>query len=155
MSTLRYSAPVLGVEVTRLSDKSVLISRVNRLSFSKAPENLPYNACWKLIAGDTATLLRTRTCQCPPADKPRPCEEKKRATKQKETKTAPTSGDKNKPLDLGADLDYTVSATVAKMPSHAVLLAPNATAYRIDIPDPTDKKNDKPKPIEMKQGDST
>jgi hypothetical protein len=41
------------------------------------------------------------------------------------------------------------------MPSHAVLLAPNGTAYRIDIPDLTDKKDTPTKPIEIKQGDST
>lgn len=150
-STYRYYRPALGFQVTRVSEKSILISRINGLSFSKAPENLPDNPCWKLIAGDTAIPLRTEACVCPPVDNPRPCQEKK----QKATKAPTDSVDKDKPLDLGADLPYTVSATVAKMPSHAVLLAPNGTAYRIDIPDLTDKKDTPSKPIEMKQYDST
>jgi hypothetical protein len=155
-TTLRYNSPARGFEVTRISEKSVVISRINNLAFVNdftkrliSPED-DGDHCWRLIAGDLAVPLRTRACSCPPTDKRPTCEERK----QKPTKESPVDPG-NKSLDLGADMDYTVSATIDKMPSHAILLAPNGTAYRLDIPDLTDKKEPASKPIEMKQGDST
>ena len=161
-STLRFYTPTLGFEVTRVSDKSIVISRITGegISFSNAPENLskdkPDYACWRLIAGETAIPLRTDACPCPPTDQPRSCEKKPtpKPTPAKSAEAKTGSSDKDQSLDLGSALPYTVSATVAKMPSHVILLAPNGTAYRLTVPDLTDKKAAPPAPPEMKQGDA-
>ncbi len=151
-ATFRYNAPALGFEVTRASDKRVVISRINGLAFVNDPKNhfiSPEDTgdhCWRLIAGDSDVLLPTSTCKPPKSE---PAQPKKGALKRSSSK------DDGKPTNSITNLPNTVSATVDKMSSHAVLLAPDGTAYHIDIPDLTDKKDPGPKPIEMKQGDST
>lgn len=155
-STLRFYTPALGFEVTRVSDKSIVISRINKLDFSNAPENIHKDKdhekddpCWKLIAGDTVTVLPTGACK----PKPEPAPAKKAGPAK--GPAAPTKDKEEDTPSLLAGLDYTVSATVKdKMPSHVILLAPNGTAYRLTVPDLTDKKDPGPKPLEMKQGDA-
>jgi hypothetical protein len=136
--------PAAAFQVTRVSEKSIVISRINGVGFSNAPENLsvgpknPDGACWKIIAGDAIRVLTTKACPaCPPS--PAGCTE----PKLKE-------GDPH----LALNLDYTVAATFATLPSHIILLAPSGTAYRLDVPDFTDKKDDKAKVIQLKQYDS-
>jgi hypothetical protein len=142
-ATVPLYDPALAFQVTRVSEKSVVISRINGIGFSNAPENLPNDRCWKLIAGDVVHTLETSACHPP-----------KPTQKVPSPRDKATKGSKKQELQLVLDLDYTVAATVDKLPSHVVLLAPSGTAYRLDVPDLTDKKDDKPKPIELKQYDS-
>jgi hypothetical protein len=149
--TARYYPPKLAFPVTRISENSILISRINGLSFVHAPESEPSNDCWSLIAGDQAQKLVTPTCKVaaapvPPKSKGKPAPPKK----------DDASGCPDPPkcqLKLPEPLPYTVTATVSKMPSHVILLAPNGTAYALDVPDLTEKKED-PKPTPLKQYDS-
>ena len=155
-ATVPLYDPVLAFQVTRVSEKSIVISRVNGLGFSNAPENTDKDSCWHLVAGDVLETLKTRACHPtkPPAPTPAKRNENKSKKKEpaaKEPQTVPCSPGQTL-CDL--DLDYTVAATVDKMPAHAVLLAPNGTAYRLDVPDFPEKKEAKPQPVALKQYDS-
>ena len=136
--------PASAFQVTRVSEKSIVISRINGLGFTEEYEMLKDDTCWKLIAGDVAQKLETTACHPP---------------KSEETVTPPkdkgTKDSTKKEPRLTLDLEFTIAATVGKLPSHVVLLSPIGTAYRLEIPELTDKKDDKPKPVELKQYDSS
>jgi hypothetical protein len=155
-ATVPLYDPALAFQVTRVSEKSIVISRVNGLGFSNALENTGNDSCWHVVAGDVLQTLKTKACHPPKPTDRTPTKKKddksnKKEPPAKEPQTASCSPGQTL-CDL--DLDYTVAATVDKMPAHVVLLAPNGTAYRLDVPDFPEKKDVKPQPLALKQYDS-
>lgn len=149
--TLQYSDPDGYFNVERVSTNTILI-RGQEIGFSPkedASGNVltgRENACWKFIGGDTAVELATKDCLY---------EGPKCTAPPKKDKPAPSTPDPG-PVIQG-DL-YVASVTIkdpAKFPTHALLLAPDSSVYHLTIPDFPDKKPDPPKPIAMKQNDST
>ncbi|SPE41143.1 exported hypothetical protein [Candidatus Sulfotelmatobacter sp. SbA7] len=135
----RISNPDDDFQITRISQKSILIGRVDGPSFVNGPEVAdPTSACWKLIAGDTELPLVTSACHAEPA--PKDCQKK-------------AKDDACTPPPLGPISDYTVTATVAGLPDKVVLVAPSGAVYNLTVP-PLKAKDDKTVPIELKQYDS-
>lgn len=154
-ATVPLYDPALAFQVTRVSEKSIVISRVNGVGFSNAPENTDHGLCWHLVAGDVLETLKTTACHPPkPPARKTPETDNKSKSKKPAVKDSQTASCSPGQTLCDLDLDYTVAATVDKMPAHVVLLAPNGTAYRLDIPDFPEKKEAKPQPISLKQYDS-
>ncbi len=140
----RFYNPDLAFQVTRVSDQSILINRVDGRSFINGPETVPgKTVCWELIAGDTETPL-TSAC---PGSKPEQKQDPSKPAKKGKDKPAPP------PAPLPAPSDYVVTARVGKLPDKVVLVAPNGTIYSLTVP-PLKAKDDKVSPIELKQYDS-
>ncbi len=155
-ASTRIYEPAQAFQITRVSEKSIVISRINGFAFvddpargltapenEKGKENTTGDPCWKLVAGDLAKTLETTACHLPKARQTAPDKNKQNIGEIK----------KEDP-QLALVLDYSVAATLDKLPSHVILLAPNGATYRLDVPDLSDKKEEKPKPVEMKQYDT-
>jgi hypothetical protein len=129
-------------KVTRVSDKSVVISRLGGFSFAQdAPEDFG-DHCWKFIAGDQPIQLATSSCPYRPPPPAKGGDAEK--------------GDKKGTRPLVEQRTYTTSATAGeKLPGQALLLAPNGTVYTLTIPDLAAKKDDAAKPTTLSQNDAT
>jgi hypothetical protein len=152
-SSLTFSNPDAQFKVVRVSEKSIVISRVGNLAFVQdaahemiSPEDAG-DHCWQLIAGDKPVSLPTLSCpyKAPPAAAPKPV---------KGGKAAPPATPSTGPLIQRQG--YTVSATVDDLPGQAILLAPNGSIYHLTIPDFPAKKDSKtaPAPVALGQNDS-
>jgi hypothetical protein len=133
----RFYNPDLAFEVTRVSQKSILVHRIDGPSFKNAPENTE-SVCWRLIAGDEELPL----IGCPVTSTPTP----KECEKKKDPCAPPP------PLPV-AGSDYVAAATVDSLPDKVVLVAPNSAIYNLTVP-ALKAKDDKVAPIELKQYDS-
>ncbi len=126
-------------KVDRVSAKTIIIRREGGPGFDPVGNN----KCWTFVAGDTSIQLATLTCPYVPKPVPKP-EKDKPAPK-------PDTG----PVLQGLrDIASVTVGDKETLPSHAVLLAPDAGSYHLTIPDFPDKKPDAAKPIAMKQDDS-
>jgi hypothetical protein len=127
-------------KVDRVSTKTIVIRREGGPGF----DPIGKDKCWTFVAGDTSVQLATQ--DCPYVSKPVP----------KPVKGKPVPKPDAGPILHG--FRYIASVTVGDketLPSHAVLLAPDAGTYHLTIPDFPDKKPDTAaKPITMKQDDS-
>jgi hypothetical protein len=144
-ATYRFFNPDLAFQVTRVSQKSILIGRVDGVSFTNGPETIGHpSPCWHLIAGDADVPL---TSGCP-----KPASE---SVSDKKDKDKENDKRKTEPQGPIASLlsDYTVAAQVPELPDKAVLVAPNGSIYTLSIPE-FKAKEETVKPIELKQYDS-
>lgn len=127
-------------KVDRVSVKTIIIRREGGPGF----DPIGNNKCWKFVAGDASVQLATLACPYVPKPTPKPAKGK------------PTPKPDTGPVLQG--LRHIASVTVGDketLPSHAVLLAPDAGPYHLTIPDFPDKKPDTTaKPVTMKQNDS-
>ena len=156
-ATENFFDPSSAFEVTRISQKSVVIRRIGGLAFvndparnifspedESDPSDKSKDHCWKLLAGDKALPLETNTCKSPAAKAPA-------SKKTGEVKLSQPSEPKADTLVLHAD--YVAAATSDSLPSEAVLLAPNGSTYHLVIPD-VKKKDDAAPVLSLKQFDS-
>ena len=131
-------------KVDRVSAKTIIVRREGGPGFDPAVVNNKTENCWTFVAGDTSVQLATVACPYVPKPAPKP------------VKGKPAPKPDTGPVLQG--LRDTASVTVGDketLPSHAVLLAPDAGVYHLTIPDFPDKKPDTAaKPIAMKQDDS-
>jgi hypothetical protein len=164
--------PDQAFPVTRVSQKSILISRIDHFSFVDGPE-VPRQGskCWHLIAGDNEIALQTSTCDptketpvasdaVPPLGKPvtLPSQANTPASGQKNAARAASShdkqGDQAPPLvPLPPPSDYVVTATLASLPDKVILVAPSGSTYTLTIPD-LKAKTTTVQPLALKQFDS-
>ncbi len=138
-ATYRFNNPDLAFQVTRVSQKTILVNRVDGFSFLSGPD-IPKEkpACWSLIAGD---IEKSLTLECPPK---KPTEDKKGTKNKKAAEPTPP---------LPPPSSYVLIATVDSLPDKTVLVAPSGTVYTLAIP-ALKAKDDKPNPLAMKQFDS-
>jgi hypothetical protein len=128
-------------KVDRVSAKTIIIRREGGPGFDPVGDN----KCWTFVGGDTSVQLATLTC--PYVSKPVP--------KPVADKPAPKP-DAGPVLQGLRDIASVTVGDKETLPSHAVLLAPDAGVYHLTIPDVPDKKPDTAaKSIAMKQDDST
>lgn len=127
-------------KVDRVTAKTIIIRREGGPGF----DPIGNIKCWTFVAGDTSVQLATLSCPYAPKPVPKPVEGK--------PAPKPDTG----PILRG--LRDVASVTVGDketLPSHALLLAPDAGTYHLTIPDFPDKKPDTAtKPIALKQDDS-
>jgi hypothetical protein len=127
-------------KVDRVSAKTIIIRREGGPGF----DAIGKKKCWSFVAGDTSVQLAT--LECPYVPKPTP--------KMDKGKPAPKP-DTGPVLQGLRDIASVTVGDKDTLPSHAVLLAPDAGPYHLTIPDFPDKKPDTTaKPIAMKQDDS-
>jgi hypothetical protein len=125
--TYRFYNPDLAFQVTRVSQNSILITRVDGPSFTNGPEIQDVSKkCWHLIASDNEVPLETSLCQRRPVLTPPP---------------------------LPPPSDFVVTARLDTLPDNIVLAAPSGATYTLAIP-ALKAKDDKAGPIEIKQYDS-
>ena len=150
-ATKRIYNPDLSFQVTRVSEKSILISRVDGAGFYNFKDDKDYvywycpecgedpsvPQCWQLIAGDVPISLKTKMC------KPK-AEAEPTKSAQEHTKTEPS-------LDI--ESTNMVAATVEELPDNVVLVAPSGSTYTLAIP-AVKAKDDKPQTVQLKQYDS-
>jgi hypothetical protein len=127
-------------KVDRVSAKTIIIRREGGPGFDPVGNN----KCWTFVAGDTS--VQVATLACPYVSKPAP----------NPVKGNPTPKPDTGPVLQGLrDIASVTVGDKETLPSHAVLLAPDAGAYHVTIPDFPEKKPDAAaKPIAMKQDDS-
>lgn len=134
-ASLPINNPDRAFPVTRVSQKSILISRIDGLSFVNGPESEGHaSPCWNLIAGEQIISL-TPGC---------------------ETQTAlPECPKKEKSCLSSLPLnDYTLAASAANdLPDKVVLVAPNGATYTLAVPE-LKAKETKVQPLEIRQYDS-
>lgn len=127
-------------KVDRVSAKTIVIRREGGPGF----DPIGQNKCWILVAGDTSVQLATLACPYVPKPTPKPLK----------GKPAPKP-DTGPVLQGLRDIASVTVGDKETLPSHAILLAPDAGPYHLTIPDFPDKKADTAsKPIAMKQDDS-
>jgi|HubBroStandDraft_6_1064221.scaffolds.fasta_scaffold05197_5 hypothetical protein len=127
-------------KVDRVSAKTIIIRREGGPGF----DAIGKKKCWSFVAGDTSVQLAT--LECPYVPKPTPKSEKGKPAAKPDTGPV---------LQGLRDIASVTVGDKDTLPSHAVLLAPDAGAYHLTIPDFPDKKPDtSAKPIAMKQDDS-
>lgn len=128
-------------KVDRVSAKTILIRREGGPGFDPVGDG----KCWKFVASDTSVQLATLDCPYAAKTTPKPVK----------GKPAPKA-DPGPVLQGLRDIASVTVGDKETLPSHAVLLAPDAATYHLTIPDFPDKKADTAdKPVAMKQGDST
>ena len=127
-------------KVDRVSAKTIIVRREGGPGFDPVDNN----KCWTFVAGDTSIQLATFAC--PYVPKPAPTPVKGKAAPKQDTGPV---------LQGLRDIASVTVGDKETLPSHAVLLAPDAGVYHLTIPDFPDKKPDTAaKPIAMKQDDS-
>lgn len=133
---LFFTDPDDQFKVDRVSAKTILIRREGGPGFDPVGSN----TCWKFVAGDTSVQLATLAC--PYVAKP--------------VKGTPAAKPDPGPVLQGLrDISSVTVGDKETLPSHAVLLAPDAGVYHLTIPDFPDKKPaTATKGVEMKQNDS-
>ena len=149
-ATARYYDPDSAFQVTRLSQDSILIARIDGLTFVNGPEvEDRSNACWYLITGGPKAPLPTSGCKegepAKPAANPQAGEEKKKEKNSKKDSPGLPSFDRIS--------DYAVIATLAGRPDKVVLVAPNRAFYTLAVPEIKTTET-KVQPLAIKQYDS-
>ena len=147
----RFSDPDSAFPVTRVSQKTILISRVDGLDFAKGPEITEDNACWHLIAGGMVQTLKTSRCTRVDAE----CsEEASGADKNNGSNKNKNANSTCRALtSLPPPSDYVVAATIEKPPERVMLVAPNGATYMLAVPE-LKAKETKTQALEIKQYDS-
>jgi len=135
--SLPFYDPDKAFEVTRVSQKSILIHRIDGPNFLNALENTKTSTCWKLIVGDAELPLIG--CPDKPTQTPEQC-------KKKTDPCAPP------PQPIAAS-PYVATVTIDSLPDQVVLVAPSGAIYNLAVP-ALKAKDDKVGPIELKQYDS-
>ena len=127
-------------KIDRVSAKTIIIRREG----GPGLDPIGKNKCWTFVAGDTSVQLATLACPYVPKPTPKP------------VKGKPAPKPDTGPVLQGLrDIASVTVGDKETLPSHAVLLAPDAGVYHLTIPDLPDKKPDTAaKPIAMKQDDS-
>lgn len=127
--------PDRAFPVTRVSQKSILISRIDGLSFVNGPESEGHaSPCWNLIVAEERIPL-TSGCDIQTALPGCPKKEKSCLS--------------SLPLS-----DYTVAASAAnELPDKVVLVAPSGATYTLAVPE-LKAKDTKVQPLAIKQYDS-
>jgi len=140
--------PALAFEITRVSATTVLIQRIDRMSFRYAPENTDTSTCWNLYAG--SNVLLPLATGCPPVPKTDTC---KKVSAKPEPPKCEGDNDKTTPSSTFVS-DFAVTATVPELPDKIVLIAPSGAIYNLTVP-ALKAKDDKTGPLELKQYDSS
>lgn len=154
--TVQYTDPEDEFKVDRVSANTIVI-RGDEIPFKPAKDNLGnLNKCWEFVAGPTPVQLATQDCQpSKVAAPPKPAMKPVKGKPAPEAAQGQAASNPGPPIQGGL---YVTSVTIDdkdKFPAHAVLLAPDFSVYHLTIPDFPDKKPDPPKPVAMKQNDST
>jgi hypothetical protein len=165
--------PDQAFPVTRVSQKTIVISRIDGFNFVNGPEVPGQGSrCWHLIAGDTQIDLQTSACDAkksggvtpnPVVSTPtitttpsQPAPRTKSANKK--TATPATAQDKGEaqtpsPPPLPPPSDFVVIATLASLPDKVELVAPSGSTYTLTIPG-LNAKPTSVQPLALKQYDS-
>jgi hypothetical protein len=153
-TSISYSPPDAQFNVARVSDNTIVLSRINQASFVPSDKKEKY--CWTLIATDKPLSFGTPDCSAspvPPAanknkketDKKKPADSKK--TEPEQPSVTPISK-KDEPI-------YAFMLTLpSKFPAKALLLDTNRAIYHLVIPDLTEKKDTTLKVTTLQQWDA-
>jgi hypothetical protein len=145
-TSILFTPPDAQFSVTRVSDTSFVLSRINSLSF--VPKDSKPKHCWTLIATDKPLPFGTEDCAPkPPVGTPA----KKKAGKKPDVPAQATAT----AVPSTAQPVYSFLFTLpSKLPSKAILVSTDGGIYHLDIPDATDKKDSAPKVTTLQQYDS-
>ena len=149
-TSILFTPPDAQFSVTRVSDTSFLLSRINSLSF--VPKGSKPKHCWTLIATEKPLQFGTEDC-APKTAVATPAKQK--AGKKPSKKPEEPAQAKAMAVPSTAEPVYSFLLTLpSKLPSKAILVSTEGGIYHLDIPDATEKKDAGPKITTLQQYDS-
>lgn len=152
-TSIPYSPVDAQFKVVRVSDKTVVLSRINGAAF--VPATVTSKHCWTLVATDKPLSFGTSDCIASPVTPAAPKKKEKIDKKKTEEKKIEDEQPVVTPISSKGKPIFSFLFTVPpKFPAKAVLIATNGTIYRLDIPEIAEKKDTTTKITTLQQYDS-